>query len=330
MGRLIFWVFFVVALYSGYWFVGARAIEQGLTTSIADARQDGWQIDYSALAVTGFPGQFDLRTVEVDMVAADGKWAWRVPSAQVSAPSIQPTHLNVSFPQTQTLRLGDQTLRIESADMQIGAGTKLNTALTFEAAMIEISAATVQSDFGWQVGLDRAHATATFEPDTVASYVLDVDAANLTLPAQLVAQIAPDAALSNTITSIVLDSTVTLDRPLDRFALDGSTSPPVIDKISLTALDLMWGDIDLNAEGSLDIDPQGIPDGRITFRTAQWQALIDVLVAVRVIDTSIVPTLSNMAAAMASDDGVLELPVTFRDGFMSMGLLPLGPAPRLR
>lgn len=330
MARLTFWVILLIALYSGYWFVGSRAVGQALTTAIADARQDGWQIAHGPFDTTGFPGQFDVSVADVDIAAADGQWAWRAPSLQVFAPSIQPTHLSAILPQTQTLRLGDQTLQIDSSDLQISAGTRLNTALSFDAASVAIAGATVQSDFGWQIGLDRALASFTAEPETDTTYNLDIDAADLTLAEPLIAQIAPDAGLSNTVARLVVDSTVTLDKALNRFAFDGSEAQPVVEQIVLTGLDLNWGDIALNATGTLDIDAQGIPDGRVTFKTAQWQLIIDILVAAGAIDPSIAPTLANVASAMAQGDGMLELPVTFQSGFMSMGLIPLGPAPRLR
>jgi hypothetical protein len=37
-----------------------------------------------------------------------------------------------------------------------------------------------------------------------------------------------------------------------------------------------------------------------------------------------------MGAALSGGGDTLDLPVTFADGNMSLGPLPLGPAPRLR
>jgi hypothetical protein len=330
MGRLTFWIIFLVALYSGYWFVGSRAVGQALNTAIVDARQDGWQVAYEALDTSGFPGQFDISVTDADIVAPDGKWAWRAPSLQVFAPSMQPTHLSAIFARTQALRLGDQTLQIDSTEFQVNAATRLNTALSFDAASVVITGATVQSDFGWRIDLGRVLASFVAEPETAATYNLDVDTVDLALPEPLIAQIAPDSGLSNTIARVDLDGSVTLDKPLDRFAFDGDVAQPMAEQIVLTGFDLNWGDIALNAAGTLDIDAQGIPDGRITFKTAQWWTIIDILVAAGAIDPGIAPTLTNVASAMAQDGGMLELPVTFQDGFMSMGLLPLGPAPRFR
>jgi len=40
-------------------------------------------------------------------------------------------------------------------------------------------------------------------------------------------------------------------------------------------------------------------------------------------------TITTMANSMVQDDR-LELPISFQDGFMSVGPIPIGPAPRLR
>lgn len=330
MARLTIWILLLAVIYSGYWFAATRAFQQALTNAITDARQNGWQIDYDTLDTTGFPGDFDLSAVAMDIVAADGRWAWQAPDLQVQAPSIQPTQVNVAFPNTQTLRMGNQTLRIESDALAIDAGTRLNAALSFDNAAINATEASVVSDLGWQISLDRALATMRRQPEGDRAYDLDVNASGVTIPAATLSQFAPDGTLTNTIDTVTLDGEVTLNRALNRFAFDGNGEQPALERIVLTGFDMIWGDIAVNASGALDVDGQGVPDGRIIIKTAEWQAIIDLLVATGAIDSGVAPTLTNMANTMVDDSGMLELPVTFRDGFMSMGLLPLGPAPRLR
>jgi hypothetical protein len=330
MGRLIFAVIFVVALYSGYWFIGAGAVENRLATSAAEARLEGWQIDYGALDTTGFPGTFDVGIAQPDVTAPDGQWAWRAPSLQVFAPSIRPTRLSVNFPDSQTLRLGDQTLQITSTDLQVSAGTRLDAALSFDATSVDVTDANVQSDFGWQISLDHMLASFAVQPETDRIYDISVDADALVLPPELFAQFVTEGSLENTVCKIVLNSAITLNTPLNRFAFDGSKPPPVVEKIVLSGFDLNWGEIDLNAEGTLDFDAEGVPEGRVTIKTAQWQAIIDILVNTGTIDARIAPTLARTASAMADDSGMLFAPITFRGGFMLIGLVPIGPAPRLR
>ncbi len=330
MTRLIIWILLLSLLFGGYWFGATRAFNQTVSNAAVLARQNGWQIDYEPLQTNGFPARFDVRTAALTIVPADGRWAWQAPALQIKACSLQPTRISAALPNVQTLRLGDQTLQIESDDLTISAATDLNMALRFDQATVTTTEASILSDFGWRFGLDRADAAFKHQTETDATYDLEIDADGITIPAAFVSQLAQSGVPTNTIDRVVVDGNATLNRALDRFAVDASGVGPALERLVLTRFDMTWGDITLNASGALDVGEDGMPDGRITLRTAQWQVIIDLLVAMGTIDAGIAPTLGNMASSMVDDGGMLELPITFRDGFMSMGFLPLGPAPRLR
>ena len=330
MARLIFWIFLTCGLFSGYWFAATRFLDQALANGIAAAQADGWQIDYAALETTGFPGDFDINAQDMVIVAADGQWAWQGPALQVQAPSIRPTRVTVDLPPTHTLRLGEQTLQIESEALTLGGATALNAAFSFDAETVNATEALIKSNFGWQARREQLDGSTTKQAEADKTYDVDLTTSGVTLPATLLAQIAPVGTLSNMINSVALDSEVTLTQPINRFAFDGSGPEPALEKLVLSHFNMTWGDIAVTAAGVLDVDPEGIPDGRITIQTAQWQAIIDILVVAGAIDAGVAPTLANAARTMVDGNGVLFLPITFRDGFMSMGLLPLGPAPHLR
>jgi len=323
MGRLTFWVILLIALFSGYWFVAAQATQSAVQNAISDARNDGWQIDTGDLTVTGFPGAFDVQIADPGLVSPDGQISWSGPALHATAPSLSPTRLSLIFPQTQTLRLPGQTIHIETTRLVARAATRLNMAFDFEAASLAIVEAIIRSDAGWQVALASADAGLAAVEGELATYAVDIALVDLALPASLMRELASDSRLI----SLTADAKVTLDRALDRFVSNGP--PPALTRIDLASFSLIWGDVLVNAKGALDIDIAGVPEGRIVLKSAQWQAMLDILVAAGLLDADIAPTLSNVAKTMAGGDGVLELPITFRGGFMSMGLLPLGPAPRL-
>ncbi|MEL6682459.1 MAG: DUF2125 domain-containing protein [Pseudomonadota bacterium] len=327
MARLVFWGLLSVLLYGGYWFGAARAVEQAVVTAAEDMGQDTWQVSYDSFDTSGFPGAFNLRASEVGIVAPYGTWAWQGPELNATAPGFRPSNVTVTLPETQVMRLTGQTLRLDAGRFVIAAATKLNMALSFERMSVDISKGAVQSDQGWRAGLGEGNTFLTKQEGQERTYDLGLNARDLMLPSNLVLQ---TGFLPETVDQIDLGAKVTLNRELDRFALDGTGSRAMVERIVLRRFDLLWGDIALDAMGSLDVDEDGRPEGRITLRTADWLEVIDALVAVGMIDAGVAPTMTNMASAMVGADGVLELPVTFRDGFMSMGLLPLGPAPLLR
>ena len=330
MARLTFWIILACSLFSGYWFVATRALNNALSDGIAAAQADGWQIDYQGLETTGFPGDFDVSASDIVIGAADGQWAWQGPALKLQAPSTAPTRITIDLPQAQTLRLGDQTLRIASNKLSVSGATALTAALDFDAASITAQETQVRSSLGWQASVDDLISTATKKPDADTTYDIDLTTTGLTIPAALLADISPQGALSNTINSITLDSEVTLTTPLDRFSFDGQGADPALEMLRLSGLEVIWDNITISAAGNLDVDSEGVPNGRITIQTAQWEALIDIAMGTGAVDARIEQPLRSGARALVDGDGVLTLPITFNQGIMMMGFLPLGPAPRFR
>ncbi len=325
MRRLTFLVVFIAAIYSGYWFLGARAVKDAAADGIATAEQDGWQIDYADLRVVGFPSRFDTTVSEITVTPPDGLWSWQGPFLQVFALSYQPNNVIAAFPSTQSLRIGDETLQIMAEGLRASGGFRANTDLSFKAATIEAGATTVTSDLGWTAAMDRALLALRETADTPRNYDFYADADQITLPAGFVAGFDSEGALTDQITRLSVDGRIQLDQPVDRHA-----SEPLAEAIELRSFTLDWGQVAVTAKGEVAIDPAGIPEGRITFKTAQWPVLIDLAVSAGLIQPGVAPTVINLAKAMVDGSGMLELPISFQSGFMSLGPLPLGPAPRLR
>ncbi len=103
-----------------------------------------------------------------------------------------------------------------------------------------------------------------------------------------------------------------------------------MEMLRLSGLEVIWDNITISAAGNLDVDSEGVPNGRITIQTAQWEALIDIAMGTGAVDARIEQPLRSGARALVDGNGVLTLPITFNQGIMMMGFLPLGPAPRFR
>ncbi len=325
MKRLTYLVLFIAAIYSGYWFWGSRTVADTAMDGIAAAREEGWQIAYTDLNTVGFPSRFDTTISELAVIPPDGLWSWQAPFLQVFALSYQPNNIIAAFPPNQSLRIGDETLQIAADGLRASGGVRANTDLSFKAATVESGRATVTSDLGWTATLDRVLLALRETADTPRSYDFYANADQIVLPDGFVEAFDRDGTLTDQITGVAIDGSVLLDQPLDRHAVE-----PLPEAIELRSFTLDWGRIALSAKGDVTIDPAGIPGGRITFKTAEWRPLIDLAVNAGWIQPGVVPTVTNLANAMADDGGVLELPISFQSGFMSLGPLPLGPAPRLR
>jgi hypothetical protein len=325
MKRLTILVLAIAAVYSGYWFLGKHTVKDATLNGIASAQRDGWQIDYSDLSTVGFPSRFDTTVSDVSVSPPDGLWSWQAPFLQVFALSYQPNNVIVAFPPTQSLRVGDDVLQITTEALRASAGVYANTDLSLKAVTVEAGPSAATSDLGWSVKWDRALLALRDTPETERSYDLYADADQIGLPDGFAASIDAEDQLTDTIARIAVDGRIVLDQQLDRHAVE-----PLAEVIELKSLVLDWGQVSVSAKGELEIDAAGIPEGRITFKTAQWRILIELAEGSGLIDPGVVPTVTNLANAMADGGGMLELPISFQSGFMSLGPLPLGPAPRLR
>ena len=328
MDRLVIWLFLLVALFTGYWFTVAQVAQNGVQQALDQARSDGWQVETADMGVSGFPGTFSLQLVDPVLVAPNGAWTWRGSDIEISAASINPTRPTAVFPAAHTVQIGDQTLQIDVADMQAGAAASMNAALHFDDGFASLTDAAIVSDAGWQAQISNIDALAALVEDSKTVYDVDLTITDVALPEDIIAQLVPAGALGPTVSRVAVDAALTFDRGLERVTQSGASL--VVSRVDLADFNLVWADIVINAEGALDINDQGVPEGQVVLKSAQWEALIELLGTTGAIDPQSLPTLTTMAGAMAGADGALELPITFSDGVMSMGVFPLGPAPVLR
>jgi hypothetical protein len=132
-----------------------------------------------------------------------------------------------------------------------------------------------------------------------------------------------------TVEKLRLDAIVTLTAPLDRMA--GRSHPRPI-QLEVKEAQLVWGSLVLFGSGTIAAAADGLAEGRIALRLTNWRDAIPLAVAAGLIKPEVAPTLANMFALLAGQSGKpedLDLPLVFANGRMSLGPLPLGPAPRM-
>lgn len=321
MKLLLFIVLALAAAYSGYWFVGARGVDKAIQGSIANLKAQGWEVSSDSIETHGFPSRFDVTATNLALTSPDGRLSYAAPWVQSAALSYRPNRIIAALPPEQSLRIGGQTLTIGADGLRASAGVAANTTLSFATLTAETKALDVRSDLGWQI--------------TTGSGLLALrpagPAANTYEGYLGLADIMPALGLPSapgTPAQFKADVTMRLDRALDRGL--AQTGAPLIEALTLNSLDLNWGDLHLTGQGEVTVNAEGIPEGRITLSAEGWQGMIGLLAEAGIVAPEVLPTLTNMATMMASGDGTLALPITFKGGFMALGPVPLGPAPRLR
>ena len=329
MRKLLFLLVLGSVLWSGYWFVGSSALRRGAEQWFADQAAQGVTAEKTALSVVGFPNRFDLTVEGLRLADPQSGIGWDAPFAQVFAMTWKPWHIIAALPPEQVVTLPDQTISVTSEGFLASLRARPAMDVPLAAVIVESGALMATSSQGWTLGADRIVASVLAADGQPSAYDLALDIAGLAPDPARMARLKAEAGLPATITTIQLRAVASLTAPLDRHAAE--TRP------QLAALDLgqalvTWGDLSVTASGSIAPDTAGFAAGRIEIAVTNWEPLVPALVAAGVVKPELAPTVRNMLDALAKtsgEPGVLNVPLVLEDGWMSLGPLPLGPAPMM-
>ncbi len=318
----------LAALYGGYWFVGSSAVHKGAALAIDGMRAEGWQVDYAAMSVRGFPSRFDTRFDAVALRDPDRTFDWQMPEFRLFALSYQPNKVIALWPERQTITVAGEVFTLDSDGLRASAKIGVAAALPLDSVTLEADATRLASDKGWAVTLDDLVAAFRVAGPAPGQYDAFAEGRAIVLPAEAMAMIDPAGALPPALDILRIDAGLTFDRPFD--ATMGPDGGPNLTAITLRETRLGWGTVGFDATGTLAVDADGVPDGAITLAVTDWSQLIALGVNAGLIDPGVAPTWDRAATMMAAGEDQLRATITFRNGLMALGPIPLGPAPRLR
>lgn len=326
MRGLIIAVLLATAAWTGYWWAGSTAIENGVTQFLASQPAD--QISVGSTEVHGIPNRFDLTLTEVEVTRPDLGLRWQSPFAQVFAMAWKPWHLIGALPPEQHIFYQGQDITLKNTSMMGDVIVHPSTALTLNEVVVETKDLSLASDQGWIIGLQTAVASLREDPSLANSYRLGLRARQLSPDASLLPALEK-AGLPALVDEVYIDALANLTAPLDRNA---AQIQPQLASLNLTDTRLTWGDLGLSARGVIQPDAQGFASGEIALELQNWQKLPPLLVALGVVQEKMQQTMTGMMGALAQqggDDKVLKIKLIAANGRLSLGPFPLGDAPRM-
>lgn len=336
MRKLISLVTILFVLWGGYWFVGSTALETGLKDYLSSEHtaKDPIHIAYSDLTVRGFPNRFDTRLNDISVTDKAGHVSWRAPFFQIHALSYKPYHIIAALPNSQTLQLPDQALQITSDEIKgsvvFNAGSLLEKALEIDHSSIVIRNLNVSSDIGWKTAIKQGNVATRQTPTEPLHYDLAASASVIALPRSLRAVIDPKQQQPATLNRAALDSTLTFTHPWNLLATRDKT--PKLAEVAVKGMTILWGEVQLQASGTLQIDRRGYPEGTLDLVATNWQEMYQLAEDANVVDPDFAQTIQNglkVLANMSAGENVIKAPLNFANGQMLLGPWPIGPAPRL-
>lgn len=330
MRRTFILVTALALAWGGYWWIGAAAMERGFRGWLDARALEGWLAAYESVETRGFPSRFDTSFRGLALSPPGAPWAWHAPLFQTLMLSYAPNRAVAAWPGPQTLLtpLG----RIDVTSERLRASVRLGVAasLPLQEFRAEAGALDVVGEAGWRATAAEASLATVATPTAANGQRLGLRLSELRPPQAVRALVDPLGTMPDAVERVHLDADLGFDAPWDRFAFE--TRAPRLTALALREATLVWGELSLGAEGAIEIDADGLASGRIELRIEEWRRLLDLLRATGVVGPAVAPLTERAMAVLAGlspDPDVIEAPLSFQRGFMSLGPIPLGRAPRL-
>lgn len=326
MRRLTFIVLILAAIYGGYWFIGAGAMEKSAADQFNDLEKSGWQVDYTDLSTAGFPSRFDTTVNDLTLTTPDGATQWSLPFIQALTLAYKPNEIILAFPPNQVVTVDRQPISVTSDSLRASLNVAPNPALSLGALTAEVGPLTATTGGARLLSLTSGLAALrAAEGDHTYDAYLDLD--GFALPDQVKRMLDPSTALPQTFGQITIDAILTLDADIDRHS---AKSQPQIDAVDLRGMTITWGDLQLRGDGSVTIDSDGYPTGDITLSAQNWRKMLPLAMNTGVLTTGAARTIENVAGLLSGGSQTLDVPFRFANQQMMLGPIPIGKAPRLR
>jgi len=319
-------------MWSAYWLVLVTGLRDGVMAWAEQCRAEGLDVGFANLDVVGYP--ISVRAV-IDRLTAgssNGTWSWSADRAELSLNPLAPKHFTATITGGQVVALRTESGRVAYA----------GTVQSFTAEMVdddtEPSGALSVRDLRMnEVGGSETIAVGQLDadakgyaanPDTAGAptFEIGVSLASVQLPRHLA------LPLGQRITSAAIEAKLLgtlepgpLPEALTRWRDAGGT-------VEIARLDIDYGPLELNANGTLALDGDNQPIGAFTTRIQGFFQAVDALRRRRLVDDRAAITAKLVLGALArkgsnGERPTLSIPLTLQDRLLYAGPVPLFEIP---
>jgi len=317
-----------------YWGVAAWGLRQSVAGWFQAQAERGWQVELGEISAAGrfggFPLQHRTRVERPTLADPRSGAAWRADWLELESLAIWPGRQSLRFADgDQRLSYYDQTAVIRTQDLQADLALAPGLALELEALSLTAGA--------WQIGDGSSPSLGAQDLElrmvqaaVPQAYRISAAAHAFRPGSELRRLLRAAPELPQTFETLTLQADVTFDAPWDRSALERRRPQPR--RIDLQLLDARWGDMRLKSAGQLEIDDRGIPTGELALQVEAWAAFLDMAVDTGLLSVTAREQAGRVVGMLARASGNpedLDITLGFRGGYITIGPIPLGPAPRL-
>lgn len=310
-----------------WWALGHTAYERGLSAWIEQRRAEGWAADLAMLETGGFPNRFDTTLTGLRLADPATGIAWLAPELQILSLAYKPHQVIAVIPEPHRFSTPLETFDISHEDARASLFLKPETALGLDQAILIVSNLNVGTASGLETTLSLGRFAAEAVPATESTYRLGVDIEALKPSLSFRRLLDPARIMPDVIANVRLDATASFDKPWDRFAIEDARPQPT--RIELANMSAEWGTATFRAVGTVDVSPDGIPDGEITIRAEDWRRILEFAVTSGLLPGNAAGPMERALELLEDVRGNLDTTIGLRGGFIQLGIIPVAPAPRL-
>ncbi|SHF10543.1 hypothetical protein SAMN05444279_11734 [Ruegeria intermedia] len=330
MRRLIRVLIFLAVVWSAYWAIAGYGLRSAITGWFDHQQARGWLADFAQVHTSGYPLHHRTRLDSPALADPATGTAWSADWIEFQSPAIWPGRQVLRFADTpQRLSYFDQTATIQARDLQAELHLRPGVALELERMALSAGPWSVMRDGTESAAAGSLHLMME-QVETPETYAVKINSDAFSPGDDLRALMRSATSLPQAFETLKLDMNVTFDKTWDRSALEERRPQPRL--IDLHLAEVQCGELRLLATGALEVDEQGIPVGDVAIKAENWRDMIAMANAAGALPDQAVDPVTRalkLLAGLGGNPNALDLQLNFRDGFVALGPLPLGPAPRL-
>lgn len=330
--RLLWLPLIALALWAGWWVLGSEAQEQAIARWFEERRADGWQAEYTALDVTGFPDRFERRVEGLRVTDPEHGWSLDAPWIASASRTWGINRFDVSAAPAFRVAVPGEQVRVSTDTNRFELGVAADPSMPLRDATLTLAGLRIDAA-DWQAAASRLEARLaerSEEAGPANSYGLTVEAEDLVMPETLLSELDPTGRLAPELERLRLDAHAALDHALDRdFVEEAELSARTI---VIRRAAVQWGEMALDASGRLDADENGLAEGKIALGVTNWRQMVRMAEESGAIGPEVgraIEAALGLASLFGSRDGALDVSLRFEDGRISIGPVTIGDAPRI-
>lgn len=331
MKRLAILLVATAVLWSGWWFFALRGMEIAVRSWLDERRALGWQAEVLQIERSGYP--LHLKIMLNDLALADPQRgiAFGLDRLGIAAAAWWPFRASLDFPKTP-ISIASPDGRAEIVATEASAIMDLHPGTSLELAHMALTSGpwALSDASGLLLSAEDFILSMTQDPESREAYALEGRAATLS-PGPAVRQLlrVPDSWPRN-FETLIFQMDVIFDRPWDLAAIEGLRPQPR--RIDLRLAEAAWGAAVLRATADLTVSDAGVPEGSVSLQARNWREMLDLAEASGRLAAGLRPQVERVLSALANASGnpdAIDITVSVSNELISLGFIPLAPAPRL-